>query len=74
CIFAGTESIIANVRKTDDWVNGAVAGYDCALLLDLFYKVAKDIEPETLTVTDVPTDDYFKQKIIRSSSIYSRGV
>ncbi|KAF0484683.1 hypothetical protein F8M41_022941 [Gigaspora margarita] len=42
---------------------------DCALLVDLFYKVVKDIEPGTLTLTGVPTDDDFKQKIIRSSSI-----
>ncbi|CAG8749970.1 3658_t:CDS:2 [Dentiscutata erythropus] len=30
-IFAGTESIVANVRKTDDWVNGAVAGCTAGL-------------------------------------------
>ncbi|CAG8683547.1 16384_t:CDS:2 [Gigaspora margarita] len=30
-IFAGTESIIANVRQTDDWVNGAVAGCTAGL-------------------------------------------
>ncbi|CAG8660079.1 16708_t:CDS:2 [Cetraspora pellucida] len=30
-IFAGTESILANARKTDDWVNGAVAGCTAGL-------------------------------------------
>ncbi|KAF0484686.1 chromobox protein-like 3-like [Gigaspora margarita] len=39
---------------------------DCALLLDSFYKVAKDTEPEALTLTGVPTDDDFKQKLLEA--------
>ncbi|CAG8583146.1 6610_t:CDS:2, partial [Dentiscutata erythropus] len=39
---------------------------DCALLLDSFYKVAKDTEPESVTPTGVPTDDDFKQKLLEA--------
>ncbi|CAG8664092.1 15174_t:CDS:2 [Gigaspora rosea] len=39
---------------------------DCSILLDSFYKVAKDTEPETLILTGVPTDDDFKQKLLEA--------
>ncbi|CAG8563583.1 28387_t:CDS:2, partial [Racocetra persica] len=39
---------------------------DCAILLDSFYKVAKDTEPEPSTPTGVPTDDDFKQKLLEA--------
>ncbi|RHZ77341.1 hypothetical protein Glove_180g69 [Diversispora epigaea] len=31
-IFAGTESVVANIRKTDDWINGACAGCAAGLV------------------------------------------
>ncbi|CAG8765205.1 3526_t:CDS:2, partial [Racocetra fulgida] len=44
----------------------SVISHDCAILLDSFYKVAKDTEPETSTPTGVPTDDDFKQKLLEA--------